>query len=64
MSEMPQPSIEILRPAAAWACVGATLPTMVFGPAFVFIFPTAFSIALGHAVMLGLPAYFLLRQRG
>lgn len=59
----PQPSIDILRPAVAWASVGATFPALVLGPAYIVIFPTAFAIALAHAVVLGLPAYFLLLRR-
>lgn len=62
--------MRIIQPSvgrAIWAFFVASLvaatPALLAGIFAVYVYPFAFMIALGHALPLGAPAYFLLRSR-
>lgn len=56
------PSIGRLAGALLLASAAAASPTILLGPLVVIAFPIGFVIALIHAVVLGAPAYLLLRR--
>lgn len=57
------PSITRLIGAVAAAAAAGASPTILLGIVVLIAFPVGFVIALAHALLLGLPAYLLLRRR-
>lgn len=57
-----QPTIERLICACGAASLAAASPTLLVGPLAFFAFPIGTFIAAGHMLLLGLPAYLLLRR--
>jgi hypothetical protein len=56
------PSIGKLAGALLLASAAAASPTILLGPLVVIAFPIGFVIAMLHALVLGFPAYLLLRR--
>ena len=56
------PSAKKLPLGLGAAALVAALPTLLLGTLAAAVFPIAFIVALIHAVVLGLPAYLLLRR--
>lgn len=57
------PSITRLIGAVAAAAAAGASPTILLGIVVLIAFPVGFVIALAHVLLLGLPAYLLLRRR-
>ena len=57
-------SIVRLTGAITAAASAAAAPTILLGAFVLIAFPIGFVIALAHILLLGLPAYFLLRRCG
>lgn len=57
------PSTARLMGAIAAAAAAAAAPTILLGVLVLIAFPIGFVVALAHVLLLGLPAYLLLRRR-
>ena len=57
-----QPSPLRILAACAAASAAAASPTLILGFLALFAFPIAFMVAGGHMLLLGLPAYLVMRR--
>jgi hypothetical protein len=63
MTRVEHPSAGRVAGALLLASLAAAAPMVILGPFAIIAVPFAFVIALGHAVVLGLPLYLLVRSR-